>query len=137
MYTALYDERLCGEFVAANRVHTSFLQHVPLGNRVFRALAPFYPAAFESFDLSAYNLVVSSTTAWAKGVRTAPGAVHVCYINTPSRFLFAQHRRVGREGPHSPHTPARDAGRGQRVTTPVPSLARRARVQRVRSGKRF
>ena len=95
MYTALYDERLCGDFVAANRVHTSFLQHVPLGNRVFRALAPFYPAAFESFDLSAYNLVVSSTTAWAKGVRTAPGAVHVCYINTPSRFLFAYDRYVG------------------------------------------
>jgi glycosyltransferase involved in cell wall biosynthesis len=68
---------------------------VPFGNRFFRALAPFYPAAIESFDLSAYDLVVSSTTAWAKGVRTAPGAVHVCYINTPSRFLFAYDRYVG------------------------------------------
>ncbi len=76
-------------------MRTSFLQHVPFGNRFFRALAPFYPAAFERFDLSAYELVVSSTTAWAKGVRIAPGAVHVCYINTPSRFLFAYDRYVG------------------------------------------
>lgn len=95
MYTALYDPQVCGDLVAPSRVRTSFLQHVPLGARFFRALAPFYPAAFESFDLSAYDLVVSSTTAWAKGVRTAPGAVHVCYINTPSRFLFAYDRYVG------------------------------------------
>lgn len=95
MYTALYDRQVCGDIVAPSRVRTSFLQHVPLGTRFFRALAPFYPAAFESFDLSAYDLVVSSTTAWAKGVRTAPGAVHVCYINTPSRFLFAYDRYVG------------------------------------------
>jgi len=76
-------------------VHTSFLQHLPFANRNFRALAPLYPAAFESFDLRAYHLVVSSTTAWAKGVRTAPDAVHVCYINTPSRFVFAYDRYVG------------------------------------------
>ena len=86
---------MCGDLVPARRVRTSFLQHVPLGNRYFRALAPLYPAAFESFDLSAYGLVVSSTTAWAKGVRIAPRAVHVCYINTPSRFLFAYDRYVG------------------------------------------
>jgi glycosyltransferase involved in cell wall biosynthesis len=95
VYTALYDARVCGDLVAPSRVRTSFLQRVPFGNRFFRALAPFYPAAFESLDLSAYDLVVSSTTAWAKGVRTAPGAVHVCYINTPSRFLFAYDRYVG------------------------------------------
>jgi glycosyltransferase involved in cell wall biosynthesis len=95
VYTALYDPEVCGDLIAPARVRTSFLQRVPLGNRFFRALAPLYPAAFESFDLSAYDLVVSSTTAWAKGVRTAPGAVHVCYINTPSRFLFAYDRYVG------------------------------------------
>lgn len=76
-------------------MHTSFLQGIPFANRYFRALAPLYPAAFESFDLSAYDLVVSSTTAWAKGVRVAPRAVHVCYINTPSRFVFAYDRYVG------------------------------------------
>lgn len=94
MYTALYDERACGDLVPASRVRTSFLQRIPLANRYFRALAPLYPAAFESLDLSGYDLVISSTTAWAKGVRVAPGAVHVCYINTPSRFVFAYDRYV-------------------------------------------
>jgi glycosyltransferase involved in cell wall biosynthesis len=58
-------------------------------------LAPLYPRAFESFDLSAYDTILSSTTAWAKGVLVPPGAVHVCYINTVSRFAFAYDEYVG------------------------------------------
>jgi glycosyltransferase involved in cell wall biosynthesis len=95
VYTSLYDEAACGDFVAAPRVRTSFLQRIPLGSRYFRALAPLYPRAFEAFDLSAFDLVVSSTTAWAKGVITRPDAVHVCYINTVSRFAFDYDRYVG------------------------------------------
>jgi len=76
-------------------VRTSFLQRFPLRRRAFRAFAPLYPRAFEAFDLSAYDLVVSSTTAWAKGVIVRPGAVHVCYINTVSRFVFDEARYVG------------------------------------------
>jgi glycosyltransferase involved in cell wall biosynthesis len=77
------------------RVHASFLQHFPLREQAFRFYAPLYPRAFESFDLSAYDVIVSSTTAWAKGVRFRPGAVHVCYINTVSRFVFDADRYVG------------------------------------------
>ncbi len=76
-------------------MRTSFLQRFPLRRRAFRAFAPLYPRAFEAFDLSAYDLVVSSTTAWAKGVIVRPGAVHVCYINTVSRFVFDEARYVG------------------------------------------
>jgi len=76
-------------------VQTSFLQRLPFTSRYFRALAPLYPRAFESFDLRAYDLVVSSTTAWAKGVITRPGATHVSYINTVSRFAFDYDRYVG------------------------------------------
>ncbi len=68
---------------------------MPAGGRFFRALAPLYPRAFESFDLSRYDVVVSSTTAWAKGVITRPDAVHVCYINTVSRFAFDYEGYVG------------------------------------------
>lgn len=68
---------------------------LPGSARYFRALAPFYPAAFERFDLSAYDTIVSTTTAWAKGVRFRPDAVHVCYIHTVSRFAFAYDRYVG------------------------------------------
>ncbi len=76
-------------------MRTSFLQQVPFASRAFRFLAPFYPAAFESFDLSGYGLIVSTTTAWAKGVRVPPGSVHVCYIHTVSRFAFDYERYVG------------------------------------------
>jgi glycosyltransferase involved in cell wall biosynthesis len=76
-------------------VRTTFLQRFPLRSRAFRLYAPLYPRAFEALDLSAYDLVVSSTTAWAKGVVLRPGAVHVCYINTVSRFVFDAQRYVG------------------------------------------
>ncbi len=80
-------------------MRTSFLQYVPGHDRYFRALAPLYPLAFERFDLQPYDLVISSTTAWAKGVITRPDAVHICYINTVSRFAFDYDRYVGGFGP--------------------------------------
>jgi glycosyltransferase involved in cell wall biosynthesis len=95
VYTALYDARVVGDLVPAARVRTSFLQRFPARSRAFRLYAPFYPRAFEAFDLQAYDVVVSSTTAWAKGVRIRPDAVHVCYINTVSRFVFDAARYVG------------------------------------------
>jgi glycosyltransferase involved in cell wall biosynthesis len=95
VYTALYDERAVGDLVPRERVRTSFLQRFPLRDKLFRAYAPLYPRAFEAFDLSAYDLIVSSTTAWAKGVIVRPDAVHVSYINTVSRFVFDAARYVG------------------------------------------
>jgi glycosyltransferase involved in cell wall biosynthesis len=89
VYTALYNEHAVGDLVPARRVRQSYLSRIPFANRSFRALAPFYPRAFESFDFSAFDAIVSSTTAWAKGVRVPENAVHVCYINTVSRFAFA------------------------------------------------
>ncbi len=68
---------------------------MPWRDRYFRALAPLYPAAFERLDLQPYDLIISSTTAWAKGVITRDDAVHVCYINTVSRFAFDYERYVG------------------------------------------
>jgi glycosyltransferase involved in cell wall biosynthesis len=76
-------------------VRTSFLQNFPLKRRLFRAFAPLYPRAFEAFDFSGFDAIVSSTTAWAKGVIVPPGAIHVCYINTVSRFVFDGGRYVG------------------------------------------
>ena len=71
------------------------MQRFPLKNRAFRAFAPLYPWAFEALDLRGFDTIVSSTTAWAKGVIVPPGAVHVCYINTVSRFVFDAERYVG------------------------------------------
>ncbi len=95
VYTSLFDARATGDIVAAERVRTSALQRLPGATRYFRYLAPLYPAAFERFDLSSYDVVVSTTTAWAKGVRFRPDAVHACYIHTVSRFAFAYDAYVG------------------------------------------
>ncbi len=94
IYTALYDERVVGDLFPPDRVRCSYLSAIPMTNYYFRALAPFYPRAFESFDLRGYDTIVSSTTSWAKGLRVPPGAVHVCYINTVSRFAFARDEYV-------------------------------------------
>lgn len=94
IYTSIYAPALA-DIAPPERVQTSFLQRFPARERLFRAFAPLYPLAFERFDLRAYDTIVSSTTAWAKGVIVPPGAVHVCYINTVSRFVFDRERYVG------------------------------------------
>lgn len=94
IYTALYDPGVGNEIDPA-RLHLSYLARVPGANRAFRYLAPLYPRAFESFDLSGFDTIVSSTSSWAKGVLIAPGAVHVCFIHTVSRFAFNYDEYVG------------------------------------------
>lgn len=98
VYTALFDPKETGDLVDARRVRTSYLARIPGANRYFRYFAPLYPSAFEAFDLRGYDTIVSSTTAWAKGVIVPPDAVHICYINTVSRFAFAYDQYVGAMG---------------------------------------
>jgi len=95
IFTSIFDPKRLGDLIDPRRVRTSYLQRVPGHGRFFRALAPLYPGAFERFDLSAYDTIISSTTAWAKGVSVRPGAVHVCYCHTVSRFVFDYERYVG------------------------------------------
>jgi glycosyltransferase involved in cell wall biosynthesis len=95
IYTALFDPRATGDLVDADRVRVSGVDRLPGSHRFFRYLAPLYPRAFEAFDLRGYDTIVSSTTSWAKGVIVPPGAIHVCYVNTVSRFAFDYDRYVG------------------------------------------
>ena len=67
---------------------TSFLQRIPGARRHFRALLPLFPRAIESFDLGAYDLVLSSSHAVAKGVRTTRDQLHICYCYTPMRYAW-------------------------------------------------
>jgi glycosyltransferase involved in cell wall biosynthesis len=67
---------------------TSFLQHMPLAGPNFRRWLPLFPRAIESFDVSRYELVISSSHAVAKGVRTHRGQLHVCYCYTPMRYAW-------------------------------------------------
>jgi glycosyltransferase involved in cell wall biosynthesis len=88
VYTSIYDPNVFAGRLSAIDVRTSFLQNIPGAKRNFRALLPLYPRAFESLDLGGYDLVISSTTSFAKGVRVEPGTLHVSYVNTPTRFLW-------------------------------------------------
>jgi len=88
IFTAVYDlEGTEGRFADRN-VHASFLQRVRPTARTFRALLPLYPSAIESLDLSSYDLVISSSSAWAHAVRCPPGTVHVSYCHNPFRYAW-------------------------------------------------
>lgn len=76
------------ERLAGKRARSTFLQHVPGARRHFRLLLPLFPRAIESLDVGAYDLVLSSSHAVAKGVRTAPSQLHVCYCHTPMRYAW-------------------------------------------------
>jgi glycosyltransferase involved in cell wall biosynthesis len=89
----IYDERGTEGRFAHRRIKTSPLQRLRPTARTFRALLPFYPFAIESFDLSGYDLVVSSSSAWAHGVICDEGTVHVCYCHNPFRYAWS-HREL-------------------------------------------
>jgi glycosyltransferase involved in cell wall biosynthesis len=88
VFTAVYDERGTEGRFADRRVTTSFLQKLHPTARTFRSLLPLYPAAIESLNLSGYDLVVSSSSAWAHAVIPDEGAVHVSYCHNPFRYAW-------------------------------------------------
>ncbi|MGB3203219.1 MAG: glycosyltransferase family 4 protein [Nodosilinea sp.] len=72
----------------STRVQTSFIQSLPWARRHFRQYLPLMPLAIEQFDLSPYDLVISSNHAVAKGVLTRPHQLHVSYVHTPIRYAW-------------------------------------------------
>jgi glycosyltransferase involved in cell wall biosynthesis len=94
IFTAVYDERGTEGRFAQRDLHTSFLQRLRPSARNFRALFPLYPAAIESLDLSDFDLVVSSSSAWAHGVLCREGSVHVSYCHNPFRYAWNDRDKV-------------------------------------------
>src|SRR6476661_547098 len=88
LFTAVYDERGTEGRFGHRTINTSFLQRLRPTARTFRALLPLYPYAMEALDLRGYDLVVSSSSAWAHGVLVDPEAVHVCYCHNPFRYAW-------------------------------------------------
>src|SRR3954454_22629808 len=94
VYTPVYDEDGTEGRFAHRNVQTSFLQKLRPTARTFRALLPLYPAAIESFDLSLYDLVVSSSSAWAHAVICDEDTVHVSYCHNPFRYAWNDRDRT-------------------------------------------
>ena len=76
------------ERLAGRRAVTSFLQWLPFARAHFRAFLPLFPSAIESLDVSSYDIVISSSHAVAKGVRTHRRQLHICYCYTPMRYAW-------------------------------------------------
>ncbi len=88
LYTSIYDPDVMSAAFHQAEVRTSFLQRITRRKRYAKALLPLYPAAFARFDLAGYDLILSNASAFAKNVRKAPGAVHLCYCHSPTHFLW-------------------------------------------------
>lgn len=97
VYTSIYDPEVMPHAYCTWDIRTSFMQHLPGWKKHFRRYFLLYPTAFESFDLSGYDLILSSSSAYAKGVIPRPGALHICYCHTPMRFAWRMHDYVERE----------------------------------------
>ncbi len=87
IYTSVYDRNKAKKFNNYD-IRTTYLQKNNLFIKNRELLIPYAPLAFESLDLSMYDLVISSTTYAAKGVITKPNTTHVCYCHTPTRYIW-------------------------------------------------
>ncbi len=100
IFTPVYDAAGTEGRLIGRNVRTSFLQRLRPNARNFRALLPLYPAAIESFDLTGYDLVVSSSSAWAHAVITGEHTVHVCYCHNPFRYAWNErHHTLAERNP--------------------------------------
>ena len=89
IYTLVSDkEGLKGSVFEDETIHTSFIQKLPFAKKKYRSYLPLFPLAIEQFDLSEYDLVISSSHSIAKGVLTHAGQFHVCYCHTPMRYAW-------------------------------------------------
>ena len=88
------EDRAC---IKGKPVQTSFIQRLPFARKRYRAYLPLMPIAIEQLDLSAYDLVISSSHAVAKGVLTGPNQMHVSYVHSPIRYAWDLQHQYLRE----------------------------------------
>jgi glycosyltransferase involved in cell wall biosynthesis len=99
LFTSVYDAERWAAALRGRTVRTSFLDRLPGARTHYPKLLPLMNAAFESFDLSGYDLVVSSSHSCAKNVLTGPETLHVCYCHTPMRHAWEPRHLTGELGP--------------------------------------
>jgi glycosyltransferase involved in cell wall biosynthesis len=97
IFTTIADRDAMPRSLRDADLRVTWMQRLPGWKRHFRSYLPLYPLGIASMDLSDYDVVVSSSSAWAKAVHTRPGTVHVCYCHTPMRWVWDYARYVERE----------------------------------------
>lgn len=94
VYTLIHNPETAGLFKDLN-IKTSFLEKLPFSKNHFKWYLGLMPIAWEQFDFSPYDIVISSASAFAKGVLTAPNTLHISYCHSPTRYLWSDaHRYV-------------------------------------------
>ncbi len=88
IFTLLMDEPGVPDGLRHRRIHTSFLQKIPMARKYHRHMMPLYPAATEWLDLRGFDLVITSDSGPVKGIRLSEGAVQICYCHSPMRYLY-------------------------------------------------
>ena len=97
LYTSIYDPKRVDPAFQKIDIRTSFMQKMPFVMKHHQPYLPFYPFAMEGLDLRGYDLVLSSSSAFGKGVIVKPGTMHICYCHTPMRWCWNYHEYVERE----------------------------------------
>jgi glycosyltransferase involved in cell wall biosynthesis len=97
VYTSIYDPQRVDPAFQKMDIRTSFMQKLPLVTKHHQPYLPFYPFAMENLDLRGYDLVLSSSSAFGKGVITRPETMHICYCHTPMRWCWNYEEYVERE----------------------------------------
>lgn len=87
IFTLVCDPTAISEKIRSHRIFTSFLQKIG-GVRHYQKMLPLMPYALESFDLTGYDLIISSEAGPAKGIVPGPDALHVCYCHSPMRYIW-------------------------------------------------
>ena len=88
IYCLVYNEKTMPERFKNYDIRPTFIQNMPFAKKHYKAYLPIMPRAYEELDLTEYDLVISSSSACAKGVITRSDALHICYCHTPTRYLW-------------------------------------------------
>lgn len=95
-FVLFFDEKKMPSFKGKD-IRTSFLQRFPLATKKYQWYISLMPTATEHYDLREFDVVISSTSAFAKGILTRPDAIHICYCHTPTRYLWTDTKSYIRE----------------------------------------
>ena len=98
VYTSMFEPKAMPPSYQTWDIRTSFLQHIPYSRTKHQLMLFLYPFAFESFDLSEYDVVISLSSGFSHGIRTHFPGRHICYCLTPARFLWTFDTYVALEG---------------------------------------
>ena len=90
LYSLIHQKGELSQTIESMPIRTSFVQKLPFGLKKYRHYLPLFPLAIEQFDLSAYDLIVSSSHCVAKGVRLNNSTYHISYVHTPMRYVWDQ-----------------------------------------------